>query len=108
MKVKISEAQYKAISEMIQEGNGGETFSAVPKDAKNVGKAAKELQNAGLGNTDISLGDAENVAKNNVTVTGQIGESYLVSKKQIKECREKYLKDNSKLYSLNDFVKRLK
>lgn len=109
-KIKISEAQYNAIYEMVNEEKAGEQFTAEPESSNKVGETAKALSSHGLGNVTMSLGTADDVTKgNSIVSSGSITEeSYIVTKKQIKESRRKYLQENSNVYGLNDFIKQLK
>lgn len=104
-KIKISEAQFNAINEMVNEG--GEQFDvAVNKQAgqttgQALEKTAQTLRANGIGANKVHAleVDAEDAG---------LSESYFVSGQQIKESRRKYLQENSNVYGLNDFIKQLK
>ena len=93
-KVKITEEQYKMLQEEL-------TLPLHADDGNLMGAAKEELENAkkyGVNASDITF-----------ELPGEkVGESKVISMKQLKESRLKTLRENSNYYTLNDFFKTLK
>lgn len=95
--LKISEAQYKkALSEGITlnadvDACNGDVKQAIDKTKQNAKNNGVDLSNA------------------NIQIPAQSqNEGKIITKKQLQENRLRVLKENSELYSLNDFLNKLK
>lgn len=95
-KIKISKKQYEqALSEGITltadvDACNGDVKQAVDKTRQN----AKQ--------NGVDLSDA------NISIPAQSNESRIITKKELQENRLKVLKANSKLFSVKDFVNKIK
>lgn len=92
-KIKITEEQYKMLQEEL-------TLPLHSEDGNLMGAAKEELENAkkyGVNASDITF-----------ELPGEkVGESRVISMKELNECRLKTLREHSEYYSLNDFLKTL-
>lgn len=104
--IKISESQYNLINGMLMED--GENFTAIPNDPADTKAVARNL--ASSSNTDdatISLGTAKQIQQDPSLATG-VSESYMISKKQIKESRRRFIDENTEYFNYADFIKEIK
>lgn len=105
-KIRISEAQYKQI---LKEGVAltiqGETDSTGKADTA---KTAQVINNSGVDpkKTKVQFNGQEMSGGDSTTAT-VMEESRLITKKELQTNRLRYLKENSEVLSLNNFMKRL-
>lgn len=104
-KIKITEAQY---NQMLEEGVTiqGETDSSGKADPT---KTAQAMSNSGVDpkKTKVEFQGTAMSGGNNSTTSNGVFENRLVTKKELQANRLRYLKENSEVLSLNNFMKKL-
>lgn len=103
-KIRISEAQYKQI---LKEGIA---VNLPVTDDNNVDKNALQNIKNQMNGKDVTLtADLDNLLGASGNTPTKISESHdrLITKKELQSNRLRYLKENSEVLSLNNFMKRL-
>lgn len=101
---KITEAQY---NQMVDEGVTiqGETDASGKAD---ISKTAQSMSTSGIDPKNVNVTFNGSSMTSGGDSTTNVTEHRVITKKELKENRLRYLKENSEVLSFNNFIKKLK